>query len=148
MSSCLPTHNIFPHTSLHDQPCHKTMKKYKDLEKMVASLLLPRKFAIRTWFCNCPQYLFLFCIVVEYIPSTHDPRKMLVLPNQTSLLSTFHIKSRFCFLPAHFMSSTYTDKNNPFARCTKRHSQFGIFSQPCFKRTFSNCLSHNSPANR
>ena len=28
------------------------------------------------------------------------------------------------------MSSTYTGKNNPFSRCTKRHSQFGIFSQP------------------
>ena len=25
-------------------------------------------------------------------------------------------------------------------------SQFGIFSQPCFNRIFSNCLSHNSPA--
>ena len=24
---------------------------------MVISLVLPRKFAIRTWFCNCPQYL-------------------------------------------------------------------------------------------
>ena len=44
------------------------------------------------------------------------------------------------------MSSTYTDKKNPFSRWTKRHSQFGIFSQPCFNRTFSNCLSHNSPA--
>ena len=28
----------------------------------------------------------------------------------------------------------------------ERHSQFGIFSHPCFNRTFSNCLSHNSPA--
>ena len=31
-SSCLPNHNIVPHTSLHDQPCHKTMKKYEDFE--------------------------------------------------------------------------------------------------------------------
>ena len=37
-SSCLPTHNIVPHTSLHDQPCHKTMKKYKYFERMVISL--------------------------------------------------------------------------------------------------------------
>ena len=43
----------------------------------------------------------------------------------------FHIGSRLCFFPANFMSSTFTDKNNPFSRCTKRHSQFGIFSQPC-----------------
>ena len=37
-SSCLPTHNIVPHTSLHDQPCRKTMKKYEDFEGMVISL--------------------------------------------------------------------------------------------------------------
>ena len=82
VSSCLPTHNIAPQISLHDQPCHKTMKKYEDFEGMVISLLLPRKFAIRTWFCNCPQYLCLFRIVVECSPRKHDPRKMLVLPNQ------------------------------------------------------------------
>ena len=52
----------------------------------------------------------------------------------------------FCFFPANFMSSTHTDENNPLSCCTKRHSQFGIFSQPCFNRIFSNCLSHSSPA--
>ena len=30
----------------------------------------------------------------------------------------------FCFFPANFISSTYTDKTNPYSRCTKRHSQF------------------------
>ena len=81
-SSCSPTHNIVPHTSLHDQPCHKTMKKYEDVEGMVISLLTPRKFSIQTWFCNCPQYFCLFYIVVECSPSIHDPGKMLVLPNR------------------------------------------------------------------
>ena len=81
-SSCLPTHNIVPRISLHDQPCHKTMMKYEDFEGMVISLLSLRKFAIRTWFCNCPQYLCLFGIVVECSPSIHDPGKMLVLPNR------------------------------------------------------------------
>ena len=81
-SSCSPTHNIVPHTSLHDQPCHKTMKKYEYFEGMVISLIHPQKFAIQTWFCNCPQYLCLFRIVVECIPSIHDQGKMLVLPNQ------------------------------------------------------------------
>ena len=62
-SSCSPTHNIVPHISLHDQPCHKTMKKYEDFEGMVISLLTPRKFWIQTWFCNFQQYLCLFhCI--------------------------------------------------------------------------------------
>ena len=32
-SSCLPTHNIVPHTSLHDQPCHKTTKNMKILRE-------------------------------------------------------------------------------------------------------------------
>ena len=31
-SSCLLTHNIVPHTSLHDQPCHKTVEKYEDFD--------------------------------------------------------------------------------------------------------------------
>ena len=124
-SSCLQTHNIVPHISWHDLPYHRTTKRYEDFEGMVIFLLPPQKFAIRTWFCNCPQYLCLFRIVVECSSST-----------------------RFCFFPANFMSSTYTDKNNPFSRCTKRHSQFGIFSQPCFNRIFSTCLSHNSPAKR
>ena len=73
-------------------------------------------------------------------------RKDVGSPKSTSLLSTFHIELILCFFPANFMSSTYTDKNNPFSRWTKRHSQFGIFSQPCFNRTFSNCLSQKSPA--
>ena len=41
-SSCLRTHNIVPHTSLHDQPCHKTMKKYEYIQGMVISLI-PRR---------------------------------------------------------------------------------------------------------
>ena len=49
---------------------------------MVISLLSPQKFAIQTWFCNCPQYLCLFGIVFECSPSVHDPRKMLVIPNR------------------------------------------------------------------
>ena len=73
-------------------------------------------------------------------------RKDVGSPKATSLFGTFHIGSTFCFFPANFMSSTYTDKNNPFSRCTKRHSQFGVFSQPCFNKIFSTCLSHNSPA--
>ena len=113
---------------------------------VVNSPLSPRKVEIQTWFCNCPQYLCLFGIVVERIQSFHDPWKMLVLPKSTSSLSTFHIGSRFCFFPANFMSSTYTHEKNPFSWFTKKHSQFGIFSQPCFKKIFSNCLSHDSPA--
>ena len=92
----MPTHNIVPHISWHDQPCHKTMKKYEDFPSMVIFQLLPRKFAIQTWFCNCQPYLCLFHIVFEYIPDLHDRGKMLVLPNQ--LLSCVLSTSDQCFV--------------------------------------------------
>ena len=71
-SLVLPTHNIVPLTSLHDQPCHTTMKKHEGFEGMEVSLFLPQNFAIQTWFCNCPQYFSLLHIDVECIPSIHD----------------------------------------------------------------------------
>ena len=48
VSSCWPTHKIVPNTSLHDPPCHTTMKKYEDFEGIEVSLFLPLKFAIQT----------------------------------------------------------------------------------------------------
>ena len=49
-SSCLLTHNIVPHISLHDLPYHKTMKKYEKSQSVEAFLFLPRTFVILTWF--------------------------------------------------------------------------------------------------
>ena len=54
----------------------------------------------------------------------------------------------FSVLPASLISSTYTDRNSPFARLTNKHSQLKTFLQPCSNRTFSNCRSHNSPARK
>ena len=106
----------------------------------------------RAWYffsCSCGNSGFKHGSVISLLVShclwVH-PRKTWSRTDVGSPKSTFHIGSRFCFFPANFMSSTYTDKNNPFSRWTKRHSQFGIFSQPCFNRIFSNCLSHNGPA--
>ena len=79
---CQLTINIVPHISWHDLPYHKIMKKYEEFVVMEVFLLLQRKFWIQTWFCNCPQYLCLFRIVVECSPSINDPGKMLVLPNR------------------------------------------------------------------
>ena len=81
-SFCSPTHNIVPHISWHDPPCHRTTKKYADFLTMEIFRLLQRKFWIQTRFCHCQQYLCLFHIVFEYIPGTHDRGKMLVLQNQ------------------------------------------------------------------
>ena len=101
-SSCLPTHNIVPHTSLHHHPCHKTMKKFENFEGTVISRITPQKLEIRTWFCNCPQYLCLFRIVVECSPSIHDTENV-GSPKSTSFLSSFHIGSRL------FLSSQFDD---------------------------------------
>ena len=81
-SSYLPTHNIFPHISWYDLPCHRTTKRNEDFPSMVIFQLLLRKFWIQTWFCNCQQHLCLFHMAFEYIPSIHDQGKVLVLPNQ------------------------------------------------------------------
>ena len=141
---CLLTHNNVPRFSWHDLPCRRTTKKYEKSPSMEAFLFPPLKFSIQTRLCNCLQYLCLFHIVFEYVPSFHDVGS----PKSTCLLNTFHIGSIFCFFPANLMSSTHTAKNNPFSRCTKKHSQLETFSQPCPNRIFSNCFSHNSPAKR
>ena len=67
-------------------------------------------------------------------------------PKSTSFMGTFHVGLIFRFFPANFLSSSYTDKHNPFWRWTNSHSQLETFSQPYCKRIFSNCLSHNSSA--
>ena len=64
-SSCLLTHKYRSTHFLHDPPYHKTMKKYEDSQSMESFLFSPLKFTIQTWFCNCPQYLYLFHIVFE-----------------------------------------------------------------------------------
>ena len=126
------------HTSLHDQKIFREWQVF---------LLQHRKFEIQTWFCNCPQYLCFFTLslsasqiymvkercwvslinfFIEYFPHRI---KILLLSNQFYVIH-IHIYEKF-FLTVH-------EK--------KKHSQFGIFSHPCFTRIFSNCLSHNSPA--
>ena len=101
-SSFSPTHNIVPHISWHDQPCHKTMKKYEEIEGMVISLLHPRKFAIRTWFCNCPQYFLLISHSLWVQPKYTWSKKDVGSHKSTSLLSTFHIGLIFLFLSSQF----------------------------------------------
>ena len=145
-SSCSLTHKIVPHTSLHDQPYHKTMKKYEDFEGMVVSLISPQKFEIQTWFCNCPQYICLFHIVFDRIPSIHDPEKMLVLPNQLLCWVIFTSDQNFAsFQPIvchphtliRIILSDDEQRDIPNLEFSPRQIS---------KKIFSKCLSHNSPA--
>ena len=145
MSSCWLTHNIAPHISWHDQPCHKTIKKYEYFEEMVM------------FSCSCGNSRFKHGSVIvhnifAYLALSLSASQVYMIQERCwfsqidFFIEYFPHRIKILCLSSQSMSSTYTDKNNPFPRCTKRHSQFGIFSQPCFNRIFSNCLSHNSPA--
>ena len=115
-SSCVLTHNIVPHISWRDLPCHRTTKRYADFPSMVIFPLLLRKFWIQTWFCNCLQYLCFFHIVFECTSRKHDQGMMLVLPNQFLCLVLSTSDQCFVSFQPIFMSSTYTDKNNPLSQ--------------------------------
>ena len=89
---CLQVCNISPRSSLHDLPCHRTMRECLlqiSLNKVIF-LYLQLTSWIQTYPCNCPQYLCLFWILVECNPEKHGQIMMLVLPNQrfTSVFST------------------------------------------------------------
>ena len=112
-SFCLSTRNIVPHISWHVLPCHRTTQRYSDFQSMVI------------FCCSCGNYGFKHgSIIVNNIfasftlslsaPQVHMSVNDVGSPKSTSLFSPFHIGSRFCFFPANLMSSTHTDKNNPF----------------------------------
>ena len=116
VSSCLPTHNIVPHISWHDQPCNKTMKKYEYVEGMTISVIP----------CRNPRFGHGSIIVhniFAYFALSLSAAQVSMIQERCwfSQIDFFveyfpHIGSRFCFFPANLMSSTYTDKNNPFSR--------------------------------
>ena len=111
-SSCLPTHNIVPHISWHDLPYRGTTKKYED--SRIMDFFSSLRGNSQTWLCNCPQYLSA-AQVYMINERCWFSKKLLYL-----VLST----SDQCFVfPANLTSSTYRDKNNPFSRCTNKHSR-------------------------
>ena len=74
----------FTRISLHDLPYVKDKMKCLlriSLNKAI-SLCLQLISWIQTNLCNCPQYLCLFCILVECNPNKHGQGMMFVLPNQ------------------------------------------------------------------
>ena len=127
----------------------------KDHEEMFAPIFLNKvafleflqRFWIQTYFCNCPQYLCLSDILAEYNPNNHGQGMMLARPNR--LLSWTLSTLARCFVssqPVLYRPHIQT-RIAPSSLLTNKHFQFGTFSQPCSKRTFSNS-SHNCPATR
>ena len=80
-------------------------------------------------------------------------------PNTLDLVMALDLQGRFlsaefstkgtwlCFFPTVFMSSTYTEKNNPNFLCTWRHSHVGTFSNPSSNSTSSNFSSQRRRPN-
>ena len=108
----------------------------------------PLKFAIQTCLCYCPQYLWLFGIVCECIPSFHDQGMMLVLPNQllcwglsTSDQDLVSFQPIWCHPHTQIRIILFHDVRISIPNLE-------TFSQPYLKTIFSNCFSHNSPAKR
>ena len=135
-SFCSPTNNIVPHISWLDTPCHRTTKKYEDFPSMTIFQLLLRNFAIRTWLCNCQQYLGVFHIVFEYTPGTHDRRNMWVLPNQLLCWVLSTSDSYFVSFQPIWCHPHTQIRITLFSRCTKRHSQFGNLLPAMFQQDF------------
>ena len=102
---CSPAHNIAPHISLHDLPYHRTMRRclrQVSLNKVTFLLLLQRIF------CNCPQHLCSFRILVEYNPNKHGQRMMSVRPKKNVFheylphwVNILHLPSQFYIVHIH-----------------------------------------------
>ena len=146
--ACLLTHNILPHISWHDLPCHRTTKRFSDFPSMVIFSVAPAEILDS----NMALYLSTISLLLSHFlwvhPRKHDQRKMLVLPNR--LLSQVFSTLGQCFVSFQpIWCHPHTQiRITLFSRCTNKHSQLGTFSQPYFNRIFSNCLSHNSPVKR
>ena len=140
--------NIFPHISLRNVPCHETkiLCVHQVLLKLssVIFLWLQQKFWIRTWLCSLPLFHYWSYTLSECIPNTRGQEMMLVLPDQR--LPWELSKSVLCFLlclPLWYRPHTLI---GIVLLLGWQIDIFKQFSQPCSNRTFSNCLSHNSPA--
>ena len=113
---------------------------------MVIFQFPPRKHVIQTWLCNCPQYpcLFHHCLWVHprsswSIKDVGSPKKLLYWVVSTSDQCFVAFQPIWCHPHTHTRITLFHIVQN-------KHAQLETFSHPCFNRTFSNFLSHNSPA--
>ena len=138
--SCLPIHGIAQRIFEHVLPCRKTSRQFlrEVFPTMVTCQLLRQKYVIRTSLYIPQKWFHPVCINVEYIPKKTWSRNEVGSSRSTFFNNFYHVGAIFWFIPTIFMSSTYTDKNNPCFLWT--------FSLPSFNRTSSDCRSHNNPA--
>ena len=100
-------------------------------------LFSPLKFTIRTWYCNCPQYLGLLRIDVECSPSIHDQGKMLVLPNPL-LYEVLSTADQYCVSFQPILCHSHTQIRIILFRCVRiRRTIFWLNISP---RSFTDRL--------
>ena len=111
---CLPTHNVFPRTSLHHLPCLGTMKKY--LRPISRQLLFFLSFSrnLGSKYISAIVYnIFAYFTFSLSATQRNVVQECCRLPKSTSFMSTFHIGPMFCFSP-DLSRPHKRDKNNPF----------------------------------
>ena len=119
-SSCLPTHNIAPHISSHDLPCHKDheeIRKFSECGSFSCSHRGNSRFKHGSVIVH--NIFAYFTLSLSASPSIHVQQKMLVLPNRLLcwVVSTSD-QDLVSFQPILF--HPHKNKKNPFSRCTNR----------------------------
>ena len=122
-------------------PYHKTMPPLlrEAFPILVTFQLLLQKYVIQTSLCILEFHSV--CIHVEYIP------KILGSSKSTFFIDLFHMGAILRFLPYIFMSSTFSDKNNPCFLLNKQTFPIWYFfpSKLQVERP-RNVFSHDNPA--
>ena len=111
------------------------------ISKYVVFLLLQQRLWIQTFIL-----LSTMSLLVWHFRWVQWSRNDVGSPKPTSFISTFHIGSMFCFFPASLISSSYTRTRRVLILCSRVSIPNLELSPIVFHRTFSNCLSHHSPA--
>ena len=129
-----------PHISLHDLTYRRTTKRYTDFPSMVVFQFSRRNSRFKHGSVIVHNIFAYFTLSLSAL-QVYMIKERCWFSQINFFIEYFPHRINVLFFPANLMSSTYTDKNKPFSRCTNKHSHLETFSQPCFNRIFSNCLS-------
>ena len=144
---CLPIRNTVPRIFEHVPPCRRKFSRGV-CPILVIFTVVPAEIRIRTICCVVQEFSQWVCIPVECILSKRDQEIMLApqCPRLSSIF--FHMRAKFCFFPATFMSSMWTDKNKCCFLWASKHPNLVLFPNqvPSFFRTvFPTSLASGCP---
>ena len=136
-----PVRNIFPRISLHDLPCHRTMKisfRHQVSAWLVFLVIFPspgRNPCFEHTSAIIHNILAKLTFSLSAIQINMVKKSCWFSQINSLFIRIFQVGLIFCVFPDSFVSSTYTHEKSPFSRLTNEHSQFWTFSQQCSNRT-------------